>query len=147
MYAVVVIGAIALAIACNTAVGSVLEGILLQPLPYANADRLVNTSYDVSTANFSYLDARDLRAQQRTLEAFGVRHGDFATLNLPQHPVTVSGVGDRRRILHRPRRAPRDRPALQRRKSREEQRRHLGRAVAEALRCEPRGDRPHAEAR
>lgn len=91
MYAVVVIAAIALAIACNAAVGSVLEGIVLQPLPYPNADRLVNISYDVSTPEFSYLDARDFRAQQHTLKAFGVRAPASATLSRITTPTTIEG--------------------------------------------------------
>jgi putative ABC transport system permease protein len=91
MYATVVIAAVALAIACNAAVGSVLEGIVLRPLPYPNADRLVNISYDVSAAEFSYPDSRDFRARQHTLQAFGIRYQDSATLSRITPPVTVEG--------------------------------------------------------
>jgi putative ABC transport system permease protein len=91
MYAMVVIAAIALAIACNAAVGSVLEGIVLRPLPYPNADRLVHIAYDVSSPEFSYLDARDFRAGQKTLEAFGVRHRGRATLSRISAPTTLDG--------------------------------------------------------
>lgn len=91
MYAVVVITAIALAIACNASAGSVLEGIVLRPLPYPDADRLVNVAYSVSTFEFSYLDSRDFRAQERTLQAFGVRHGDSATLGRITSPITIQG--------------------------------------------------------
>jgi putative ABC transport system permease protein len=91
MYTVVVIAAIALAIACNAAVGSVLEGIVLRPLPYPNADRLVNISYDVSTPEFSYPDSRDFRAQQHTLASFGVRAPASATLSRITAPITVQG--------------------------------------------------------
>lgn len=91
MYAMVVITAVALAIACNAAVGSVLDGILLQPLPYPNADRLVNVSFDVSSAQFSYLDSRDFLAQQHTLQALGIRWGTNATLSRITSPVTIDG--------------------------------------------------------
>jgi putative ABC transport system permease protein len=91
MYAVVVITAIALAIACNASVGSVLEGIVLRPLPYPNAERLVNISYSNSTADFSYLDSRDFRAQQHALQAFGIRHEDSATLSRITAPITING--------------------------------------------------------
>jgi putative ABC transport system permease protein len=91
MYAVVVIAAIALAIACNAAVGSVLEGIVLRPLPFPDANRLVNISYDVSSPEFSYLDSRDFRAQQHTLKAFGIRHEDSATLGHVHVPVAIDG--------------------------------------------------------
>lgn len=91
MYAVVVITAIALAIACNAAVGSVLEGIVLRPLPYPDADRLVNISYGASTPQFSYLDSRNFRAQQHTLQAFGVRVQVSATLSRITTPITIQG--------------------------------------------------------
>jgi putative ABC transport system permease protein len=91
MYAVVVITAIALAIACNAAVGSVLEGIILRPLPYPNADRLVNVAFDISTPEFSYPDSRDFRAQQHTLEAFTIRRQYRATLSRISKPTTIDG--------------------------------------------------------
>lgn len=91
IYASVVITAIALAIACNASVGSVLEGIVLRPLPYSNANRLVNVAYSNSTAEFSYLDAADFRARQHTLQAFGIRHEDSATLSRITRPITING--------------------------------------------------------
>jgi putative ABC transport system permease protein len=91
MYAAVVITAIALAIASNAAVGSVLEGIILRPLPYPNADRLVNVAFDISTPEFSYLDSRDFREQQHTLADFTVRGGYRATLSRISNPTTIDG--------------------------------------------------------
>lgn len=91
MYAFVAIIAIALAIACNVAVGSVLDGVLLKPLPYANADRLVNVGYDLGYGAFSYPDSRDFRAQQTTLQSFGIRTDDSATLSGIGKPVTLNG--------------------------------------------------------
>lgn len=91
MYAAVAIAAIALAIACNVAVGSVLNGVLLRPLPYPNANRLVNVAYDAGDDSFSYLDAEDYAAQQTTLEHFGLRTDDSATLSGVSRPVTLNG--------------------------------------------------------
>lgn len=91
MYAVVAIVAIALAIACNVAVGSVLDGVLLKPLPYPNADRLVNVGFDIGYGQFSYLDSVDYRAQQTTLERFGISTDDNATFSGAGAPVTVHG--------------------------------------------------------
>ena len=90
MYAIVAISAIALAIACNVAVGSVLDGVLLKPLPYPNAQRLVQVGFD-TYGQISYLDSRDLRAGQRTLESFGIRGDASATLTGISHPVTLNG--------------------------------------------------------
>ncbi len=91
MYAFVAIVAISLAIACNVAVGSVLDGVLLRPLPYPGADRLVNVGYDVGSGQFSYLDSRDYRTQQTTLQQFGIRTDDSATFGGPSNPVTLNG--------------------------------------------------------
>lgn len=91
MYAFVAISAIALAIACNVAVGSVLDGVLLKPLPYPNADRLVNVAFDTRFGQFSYLDSVDYRAQQTTLERFGIRSDDTSTFSGAGAPVTLKG--------------------------------------------------------
>jgi len=91
MYAAVVITTVALAIACNAAVGSVLEGIVLRPLPYPNADRLVHISYDVSSPEFSYLDSRDFRTRQHTLAVFGIRSRNKATLSRKGAPTSIDG--------------------------------------------------------
>jgi putative ABC transport system permease protein len=91
MYTVVVISAIALAIACNAAVGSVLEGILLKPLPYPNADRLLYVSYDTASGEFSYLDSRDVRRQTSTLQRFAVRGDAHATLGGISSPAALDG--------------------------------------------------------
>jgi hypothetical protein len=66
-FSVVVISTLALGIGANTAVFSVLDVVLLQPLPYANADRLVHVETDngplrISGGPASYPDFVDWRA-------------------------------------------------------------------------------------
>src|SRR3982751_3566925 len=67
---------IALGIGANTAIFSVVNGVLLKPLQYRNADRLVwiwSTRKDVSRAYFSIPNFLDTRDQARTIqELFGV---------------------------------------------------------------------------
>ena len=91
MYTVVAVLAIALAIGGNVAVTSVLEGVLLKPLPYPNADRLVHVDADAGIGQFSYLDARDFRAEQTTLERFGLIGSDSRVLSGKGRPVTLNG--------------------------------------------------------
>lgn len=91
MYTAVAALAIALAIAGNVAVGSVLEGVLLRPLPYPNANRLVHIDADKGFADFSYLDARDFEKQQRTLERFGFKGASTKVLSGKGRPVTLKG--------------------------------------------------------
>ena len=78
-------------IGANTAVFSLIDGVLLKPLPYPNPNRLVNVvlrSPDSGRTNFDYPDFIDVSAVQRSFDAFCVsdggdwldwREGDYAT--------------------------------------------------------------------
>jgi len=96
----VAIVTLALGIGTNTAIFSTLNGIMLRPLPVANADRLVvldalqEGSGDFS--QFSYLDFRDLRAQSTSLsDVVGYDLGfaglDFSGAIQPTLVTFVSG--------------------------------------------------------
>jgi hypothetical protein len=67
---------VTVAVGANVAIFSVLEGIVLRPLPYPEADRLVaawNTPKGERWYQpFSSPDYFDVRAQATTLEEFGV---------------------------------------------------------------------------
>ena len=81
-FAVLVIAIMALGIGANTAVFSVVNGVLLKPLPYPGADRIVTlrtafltaggTQRQVSIANY-----RDWRDQSSSFEAMATyRYGE-----------------------------------------------------------------------
>ncbi len=70
-FAAVIVLTLALSIGANSAIFSVIDGVLLQPLPYPQADRIVRIF--LASANFpkfpmNPLDLRDIRARNR---AFG----------------------------------------------------------------------------
>ena len=70
-FAVVTILALAIGIGANSAIFSVVNGVLLRPLPYPTAERLVflsEWSQQVPNMSVSYPNFEDWRAQTQTME-------------------------------------------------------------------------------
>lgn len=67
--AVATIVTLALAIAANAAVGSVLYGLLLAPLPFPEPDRLVTLDAEIGGEE-GKLSAREVRALQQDSRVF-----------------------------------------------------------------------------
>lgn len=99
-FAAVLLLTLAIGIAGPTVMFSVVSGVLLQPLPFVEPDRLVRVvgkSEAWNTAvygdqNLAYLDMRDVQRDSRTLEVAGYLW-DTATMSAPgdaEHLVHVS---------------------------------------------------------
>jgi len=96
---------IAMGVGATTAIFTVVHGVLLRPLPYADADRLANIWVDLGVGNQSLPavssgDFADYRARSRTFEDFAAATGGevlgatgvlTGTSGDPEH-VDVSGV-------------------------------------------------------
>ena len=81
---------LALGIGASTAIFSVVDGVLLRPLPYPHAEQLVQlrevNSAGVKTA-FAEPNYLDVRARSRTLEAIAQYGGDLTTVTGAREPV------------------------------------------------------------
>ena len=84
---------LALGIGANTAVFSVVDAVMLRPLPYDHPEQLVEArSVSVRGAqanNVSYPDFFDWRAQNRTLEHLVSYHDTLFVLSGLQRPVQI----------------------------------------------------------
>jgi putative ABC transport system permease protein len=87
--------ALALGIGANTAIFSLVNAVVLKPLPFPEPDRLVwvwgNISTGANRASVSPLDYVDYRAQNNTFEHFAAMYG------MPM-PVTLTGSGEPERV-------------------------------------------------
>jgi len=77
---------LSLGIGLNSAIFSVVDGVLLQPFPYPDADRIVilnstNQRAGVSRAGFSWLDLRDVRDQTTTIASVAAFTGRTLTIS------------------------------------------------------------------
>jgi len=84
-----------LGIGANTAIFSIINGVLLRPLPYPDADRIMHLRQPavrsgVENTNFSFAEVADYRSQSKTIDEF-VEFGDW-TFN-------VLGRGDPHRAV------------------------------------------------
>lgn len=88
--------ALALGIGANTAVFSVIRGVLLRPLPYADPDRLVviwesNLAANAPRESTSAPNYYDWKAQNQVFESMAARAGWLANLTGEGEPEQITG--------------------------------------------------------
>jgi predicted permease len=91
-FAVIIVLTLALSIGANSAIFSVIDGVLLRPLPYPQADRIVRIFFSNPTYPkfpLNPLDVRDIRARNR---AFGCIAG------ITRKDRQISGNGQPERL-------------------------------------------------
>jgi len=96
-FAVVVVLCLGAGIGVNATIFSVVDGVLIQPFPYAQPDRLVvvygtNRDADIDEAGFSHLDLQDWRAQSSRLQSIASTTGRSLTLSDGGEPTRYVGA-------------------------------------------------------
>ena len=93
-FTLIAIVTLALGIGANTAIFSVVNAVLLRPLPYPNADRLVaisENSLKASDISVAYPDYLDWRAQQTVFEDMSARMPYGGIITGANEPERVIG--------------------------------------------------------
>src|SRR5437588_7614044 len=91
-FTLIAVIALALGIGANTAMFSIVNGVLLRPVPYPEADRLLklaDSTADFQDSSISYPNFLDWQQRSRSFDAIAAYRND--TLNL-------TGQGDPERL-------------------------------------------------
>ena len=96
-FSAIVILTLALGIGANAAIFSVVNGLLLRPLPYADPDRLVEINHyypslDNLEASISAAGYRDYREKLKDLESVAVQAGWGVNLTGDGEPERLTGA-------------------------------------------------------
>ncbi|HET7453808.1 MAG TPA: ABC transporter permease [Thermoanaerobaculia bacterium] len=94
VFAAVAVATLALGIGANTALFSVVNGVLLNPLPYPGADRIVTlheSKPNFDAGSISYPNFRDWQAMNRTFSAMAVMRRSAFSLLGKGEPERVRG--------------------------------------------------------
>jgi putative ABC transport system permease protein len=94
-FAVITVLILGLGIGANTAIFSLIDGVLLKPLPNPRADQLVRIyqpSQDSDHMNMAYSDYVDFRGDQRTLQDLALLYRDDLQIIGSGDPERVEGA-------------------------------------------------------
>src|SRR5271166_656708 len=97
MFTIVTLITIGVAVGANTAIFSVINGVLLRPLPYPDPERLVSVAQSAPTLNLPDMnlaaaDYFNFREENRTFENFGMWNDNNVTVTGNSTPEQLLSV-------------------------------------------------------
>src|SRR5580700_9529331 len=97
LFTAITLLSLAIGVGANTVIFSVIEAVLLKPLPYPNADRLIGLWYTAPGINITHLTIAPSvyfidREQSTTLEDVGAFNGDSFSVTGSGEPEHVRGL-------------------------------------------------------
>jgi predicted permease len=97
LFAGAILVMLALGIGATTAIFSVVQGVLLKPLPFPEADRLLEVwatlpARNIPQTSFTEANFWDMRDLNRTFEEFGTWHGASFSLTGVETPERLDGA-------------------------------------------------------
>jgi predicted permease len=97
LFTIITLLTLAIGVGANTVIFSVIEGVLLKPLPYPHADQLIGVWYKASLVNFENLNMCPSiyfidREQNTTLQDIGAYDGDSFSVTGAGEPEHVRGL-------------------------------------------------------
>ena len=97
-FTIVALITLALGIGANTAIFSIIDAVMLRPLPFPDSDRLVYVTSGFSNQQnvsrpfaMSYPDFFDLRNNAKSFTGISAYHGDSVTLTGVDQPLHLTG--------------------------------------------------------
>jgi len=96
-FTIVALTTMALGIGANTAMFSIVDGVVLRPLPYPEPDRIVrvwenNLPHGWTTFSLAPLNYWDWKERNRSLELFGAYQTTMVNYTGGDRPETISGL-------------------------------------------------------
>ncbi len=97
MFTLITVLTIAIGVGANAAIFSVINGVLLKPLPYPDPERLVGVwqsapGLDIQTLNVSPSDYFTFRDENRTMQQFGTWNGGSVSITGLAAPEQVQSL-------------------------------------------------------